>query len=79
MIFKDRIHAGQLLAKKLKKYKNNPQVLVLGMPRGGAVVARKIFKYLNCHQDNSKFKSKKAKPRLQSGRHKSKFKIALYF
>jgi predicted phosphoribosyltransferase len=51
MIFKDRIHAGQLLAKKLKQYKNNPQVLVLGMPRGGVVVAHEISKYLNCPLD----------------------------
>ena len=51
MIFKDRVHAGQLLAKKLKQYKNNPQVLALGMPRGGVVVADEISKYLNCPLD----------------------------
>ena len=51
MIFKDRIHAGLLLARKLKQYKNNSQVLVLGMPRGGVVVADEISKYLNCPLD----------------------------
>jgi putative phosphoribosyl transferase len=41
IIFRDRRDAGQKLAKKLAKYKNeNP--LILGMPRGGVVVAYEI-------------------------------------
>lgn len=41
MIFKDRTHAGEILAGKLLKYKNkNP--LVLALPRGGVPVAAEI-------------------------------------
>lgn len=39
LIFKDRIEAGQLLAKKLQKYERNPKAIVLGLPRGGVVIA----------------------------------------
>ena len=34
-IFRDRIEAGQLLAEKLMRYANQPNVIVLGLPRGG--------------------------------------------
>ncbi|MGZ8559068.1 MAG: phosphoribosyltransferase [Chitinophagaceae bacterium] len=37
-MFRDRIEAGEFLAAKLKKYKNNPGV-VLAVPRGGVPVA----------------------------------------
>ena len=37
--FQDRSHAGQLLARRLKKYANRSDVLVLGLPRGGVPVA----------------------------------------
>lgn len=40
-IFKDRQSAGKLLAKKLKKVQSD---LVLGIPRGGVVVAAEIAK-----------------------------------
>jgi putative phosphoribosyl transferase len=39
MYFDDRREAGRQLAKKLIKYKNNPDALVLGLPRGGVVTA----------------------------------------
>jgi len=42
IIFKDRKEAGQLLSKKLSKYKKKRNVIVLGIPRGGVVVAREI-------------------------------------
>jgi len=42
MIFKNRKEAGKLLAKKLLDYRNNPDVVVLGLPRGGVVLAREI-------------------------------------
>lgn len=47
-IFKDRIVAGQLLAKRLK---NIPADLVLGIPRGGVVVASEIAKSLKLPLD----------------------------
>ena len=44
-IFRDRIEAGKLLAEKLKKYKNDPGV-VLAVPRGGVPVAYDIAREL---------------------------------
>ena len=35
MIFKDRFEAGGLLAQALSKYANDPQAIILGIPRGG--------------------------------------------
>jgi len=40
--FIDRRDAGVQLAAKLSKYANNPQVLVLGLPRGGVPVAYEV-------------------------------------
>ena len=45
-IFKDRKHAGKLLAEKLTKYKDKDAV-VLGIPRGGVIVAKEIADALN--------------------------------
>jgi len=39
---RDREQAGRLLAKKLARYSNRPDVLVLGLPRGGMQVAYAI-------------------------------------
>ena len=47
MQFKDRRFAGQVLAKELAAYSNHPDVLVLGLPRGGVPVAFEIAKALN--------------------------------
>lgn len=47
-IFKDRIAAGQLLANRLENTKAD---LVLGIPRGGVVVAAKVAKDLNLPLD----------------------------
>ena len=44
-MFRDRIEAGLLLAAKLKKYKNDPGV-VLAVPRGGVPVAYAVAKEL---------------------------------
>ena len=38
-MFKDRKQAGELLAMKLSKYRDNPQVVILGIPRGGVETA----------------------------------------
>lgn len=47
-IFKDRKSAGILLANRLKKIKAD---LVLGIPRGGVVVAKEVAKELNLPLD----------------------------
>ena len=44
-MFRDRLEAGLLLAAKLKKYKNDPSV-VLAVPRGGVPVAYAVAKEL---------------------------------
>jgi len=47
MLFRDRVHAGQVLAEKLKKYANQPDLVVLALPRGGVPVAFEVAKALN--------------------------------
>lgn len=49
--FRDRTEAGQLLAEKLTKYANDPNLLVLALPRGGVPVAFEIAKTLNAPLD----------------------------
>ncbi|HET9241221.1 MAG TPA: phosphoribosyltransferase family protein [Oligoflexus sp.] len=49
--FKNRSEAGQLLAAKLQAYKNNPDVLVLALPRGGVPVAFEIAQSLEAALD----------------------------
>jgi len=39
MLFKDRRHAGRLLAQKLGDYRDRDDVLILALPRGGVPVA----------------------------------------
>ena len=39
MYFRDRREAGWQLAKHLASYANRPDVIVLGLPRGGVPVA----------------------------------------
>lgn len=50
-MFEDRSAAGFLLAKKLEKFANSENVLVLGMARGGVIVAKVIATYLNAKFD----------------------------
>lgn len=42
IMFKDRYEAGKKLASQLKKYKRLRDTVVLGLPRGGVVVASQI-------------------------------------
>ena len=49
--FHNRTEAGQLLAEKLITYLNQPDVLVLGLPRGGVPVASEVAKALNVPLD----------------------------
>ncbi|GAA6616110.1 phosphoribosyltransferase [Scytonema sp. NUACC26] len=51
MRFKDRTQAGQLLAKELAAYADRPDIVVLGLPRGGVPVAFEIAKTLNAPLD----------------------------
>lgn len=46
MIFKDRHEAGIKLAAKLEKYRAKPQTVVMGLARGGVVVAHAVAEVL---------------------------------
>lgn len=50
-IFKDRQSAGKLLVKHLKQYQGKENILVLGIPRGGVVVAHEVAKSLKLPLD----------------------------
>jgi putative phosphoribosyl transferase len=50
-IFRDRIEAGRLLAEKLIRYAHQPNVIVLGLPRGGVPVAFEVAKVLRLPLD----------------------------
>jgi len=45
-MFEDRIDAGRQLAEKLERYDHSPSVVVLGIPRGGVVVAAEVARVL---------------------------------
>lgn len=48
--FRDRTHAGQLLARELK-YLRGTKTVVLGVPRGGILVAREVARALEAELD----------------------------
>ncbi|MGQ9781062.1 MAG: phosphoribosyltransferase [Nitrososphaeria archaeon] len=50
-LFRDRYHAGQLLARKLEKYKGKRDVVVLAVPAGGVPVAYSISERLSLPLD----------------------------
>ncbi len=49
--FSNREEAGRALAEALERYKGNPDVVVLGIPRGGVVVAAKVAEELGAPLD----------------------------
>ena len=51
MHFRDRVEAGQLLARELSWLSDQKGVIVLGVPRGGVVVADEIAKALHAPLD----------------------------
>ena len=51
MLFKDRFHAGRLLARKLEHHRDNSEVLVLALPRGGVPVAAEVTRVLQAPLD----------------------------
>ena len=51
MIFKDRHEAGLKLAAKLEKYRAQPQTVVVGLARGGVVVAHAVAQVLHLPLD----------------------------
>jgi len=51
MQFKDRVHAGRILAGHLTHYANRPDVIVLGLARGGVPVAFEVAQALGAPLD----------------------------
>ena len=51
MIFSDRFEAGELLALRLREYANDPDTIVIALPRGGVPVGYVIAKQLRLPLD----------------------------
>lgn len=51
MIFQDRINAGQSLAKALSSFNNQQDTLVIGIPRGGVILAKEVADALHLPLD----------------------------
>lgn len=49
--YRDRIHAGHLLAGALAPYRGHPDLLVLALPRGGVAVGREVARELGAPLD----------------------------
>lgn len=50
-MFSDRIEAGKKLAERMQKLKNQKDTLILGLPRGGVVIAAEVAKALHLPLD----------------------------
>jgi len=50
-LFKDRSDAGKRLADRLHRYRNDPDTIVLGLPRGGVPVAYEVAERLDAPLD----------------------------
>ncbi|MDF2940578.1 MAG: phosphoribosyltransferase [Gammaproteobacteria bacterium] len=50
-LFKDRPYAGKILADMLNQYADNPNTLILALPRGGVPVAFEVAKRLHLPMD----------------------------
>src|SRR5258708_26845985 len=50
-LFRDRRDAGRFLAGLLERYRDRPDVIVLGLPRGGVPVAYEVAAALGAHLD----------------------------
>lgn len=51
MMFRDRRHAGQVLARALARYADRPGVIVLALPRGGVPVGFEVARALGAPLD----------------------------
>ena len=51
MMFRNRVEAGRLLAQALVEYVGRPNLVVLGLPRGGVPVARIVADFLGAPMD----------------------------
>src|SRR6188474_1298299 len=49
--YRDRRHAGQVLAQRLADFKDRPDVIVLALPRGGVPVAFEVAQALHAPLD----------------------------
>lgn len=50
-MFRDRMDAGRQLAQRLGRYREDPNALVLGIPRGGVIVAAEVARALGLSLD----------------------------
>lgn len=50
-IYQDRVDAGRQLARSLQEFKEDPEVTIIALPRGGVVLGYEIAKILNLPLD----------------------------